>query len=279
MGRMIGDRDLTAELVSVAREVATEAREFIVAGRQAAEVTATKSSSVDIVTQMDIAAEALLRQRLFELRPADGVLGEEGDALEGTSGITWIVDPIDGTVNYLYGLPSFAVSVAAVRGKPTAHSWTALAGAVVDGHGDIWTAGNGMGASLNGKPLAVADPRPLGQTLLGTGFQYLAERRAVQGQIAARLLPQVRDIRRLGSAAIDLCLVASGRLDAYYEHGLNAWDFAAGALIASEAGVKVAGLDGGPPDEHVVIAAHPTRWEELRDAVVDAGGTRPFAEI
>jgi len=179
-------------------------------------------------------------------------------------------------VNYLYGLSSFAVSVAAVTGTARTHEWTALAGAVYDGHGRMWSAARGHGATLDGSPLPRPEAAPLSQTLLGTGFQYIADRREIQGRIVTALLPQVRDIRRLGAAAVDLCLVAAGHLDAYYEHGLNAWDLAAGALIATEAGVRVAGIDGGPPDEHLTIAAHPDVWQDLRDALVSAGAAQPF---
>jgi myo-inositol-1(or 4)-monophosphatase len=265
-----------SSLLETARTLAREVGEFIIEGRRAAHVTATKSSGVDIVTQMDLAAERMLRERITALRPDDGVLGEEGEDVHGDSGITWVLDPIDGTVNYLYGLPSFGVSVAAVSGPPRTREWEALAGAVYDGSGRLWSAASGQGAWMDGTRLQRTAAPPLAQTLLGTGFQYIAERRALQGAIVTQLLPQVRDIRRLGAAAVDLCLVAAGNLDAYYEHGLNAWDIAAGALIASEAGVKVASLDGGAPDEHLTIAAHPAVWNELRDALVSAGADHPF---
>jgi len=263
-------------LLETARALAREAGALIIEGRRTAEVTGTKSSGVDIVTQMDLATEALLRRRIIELRPHDGILGEEGDDVIGTSGITWVLDPIDGTVNYLYGLPSFAVSVAAVAGPPRTGEWTPLVGAVFHSTGRLWSAASGHGAWLDGERLALGSGAPLAQTLLGTGFQYVAERRAIQGRIVAAMLPQVRDIRRLGAAAVDLCLVASGNLDAYYEHGLNAWDLAAGALIATEAGIRVAGIDGGAPDEHLTIAANPAVWDELRDALVSAGADHPF---
>ena len=271
-----------ADLLHVARQLATEAGELIVAGRVAARISHTKSSASDVVTQMDEAAEQLLRSRIAELRPDDGILGEEGDDVASISGVTWVLDPIDGTVNYLYGLPNYAVSVAAVAGEPRTHVWTALAGAVYDGTGQLWSAGAGLGAwrSSSRQPgeerLQRPDAPDLAGSLVGTGFQYTATRRAVQGRIVAEVLPQVRDIRRLGAAALDLCLVAAGVLDAYYEHGLNAWDLAAGALIATEAGVRVAGIDGGPPDEHLTIAAMPQTWQHLRDAIVAAGGDHPF---
>lgn len=263
-------------LMDVARDLAAETAELIIAGRSEAEVSATKSSPIDIVTQMDVAAESHLRDRLAQLRPDDAILGEEGEATPGTSGITWVLDPIDGTVNYLYGLPFFAVSVAAVAGEPTPRSWEPLAGTVHDGTGTSWSAYRGGGAFRDGQRLHRASTPALDGALLGTGFQYIAERRERQGQIVAELLGQVRDIRRLGAAAVDLCLVAAGQLDAFYEHGLNAWDFAAGALIASEAGVKVAGIDGGPATQRLTIAAMPELWNDLRDAIITAGGDRTW---
>jgi myo-inositol-1(or 4)-monophosphatase len=179
-------------------------------------------------------------------------------------------------VNYLYGLPHYGVSVAAVTGDVRNGSWTRIAGAVSDGEGVEWTAALGHGAYRNGVRLLREGGPGLSGTLLATGFQYLAERRLAQGKIVAEMLGQVRDIRRLGSAAVDLCLVAAGTLDAYYEHGLRPWDFAAGALIASEAGLRVAGIDGGEADSHLMIAAIPEVWEELRDALERAGARQPW---
>lgn len=264
--------------MDVASRLAREAGTLIREGRAGAEVTATKSSAIDIVTQMDVASEALLRRLLAQWRPDDAILGEEGDDTQGTSGITWVLDPIDGTVNYLYGIPHYAVSVAAVTGDVRNGSWTRLAGAVVDGEGVEWTAALGHGAFRNGVRLQRTEGPDLAGTLLGTGFQYVAERRVAQGKIVAQMLGQVRDIRRLGAASVDLCLAAAGHIDAYYEHGLQPWDFAAGALVAAEAGLKVAGIDGGEPDSHLTIAAVPGAWEELRDALVAAGARQPWGD-
>ncbi|WP_062133475.1 inositol monophosphatase family protein [Demequina aestuarii] len=264
-------------LMSVARALAQEAATLVIAGRADAAVAATKSSPIDIVTQMDLNAERLLRQRLSELRPDDAILGEEGDDVQGASGITWVLDPIDGTVNYLYGLPHFAVSVAAVSGEPTPQTWTPLAGAVCDGSGVVWSASRGGGAWRDSQSLRRTSAPTLDSTLLGTGFQYVAERRVRQGEIVTGMLGRVRDIRRLGAAAVDLCLVAAGQLDAYYEHGLHPWDFAAAALIAQEAGVRVAGIDGGPPDGRLTIAAMPDVWNELAEALIEAGADRTWA--
>jgi myo-inositol-1(or 4)-monophosphatase len=264
------------ELLDIAITLASETAELIRVGRAQAHVTGTKSALVDIVTQMDVAAEEHLRTRLAQLRPLDGVLGEEGADVHSESGVTWIVDPIDGTVNYLYGLPHFAVSVAAVWGPPRPGEFTALAGAVADGTGTVWSAGKGLGAWRDKERLNRSGGPDLAGTLLATGFQYIADRRRVQGQIVAQLLPQVRDIRRLGACSVDLCLVAAGDVDAYYEHGLNAWDYAAGAHICEEAGVKVAGAHGAAPDPHLLIAAVPEVWDALHDAILEAGGDHPW---
>lgn len=263
-----------ADLYDVAVTIAHEARDLVVAGRSSAAVTATKSAAIDVVTQMDIAAENHLRSRLLELRPGDGVLGEEGEDVHSDTGITWVIDPIDGTVNYLYGIEHFAVSVAAVQGRPTPHAWEPVAGVVCTGSGDTYAARAGQGATKNGRTLDGSHPVDLSQTLVATGFQYIAERRIEQAKVLTEVIRHVRDIRRLGSASVDLCLVAEGVIDAYYEHGLNAWDFAAGALIAREAGVTVAGHQGGPADESLTIAAPAHIWQDLHDAVVAAGGAR-----
>ena len=194
----------------------------------------TKSSATDPVSDADRAAERLLVQILSDARPGDGLLGEEGAARPSSTGLTWVIDPLDGTVNYLYGLDNFAVSVAAED------ETGAVVGVVHDPvTRRTFTAARGHGAHLDGRRLRVRDPVPLEVALLGTGFGYAPDRRARQGAILAGLLPRVRDIRRLGSAALDLCAVAAGTLDAYYEEGIQRWDVAAGALIAREAGAVV----------------------------------------
>jgi myo-inositol-1(or 4)-monophosphatase len=263
-------------LREVAESLAREAGELVRAGRpQRVEVAATKSSAVDVVTAMDRASEELLRARIAQLRPDDAVLGEEMGSSGGTSGITWVVDPIDGTVNYLYGVASYAVSVAAVMGPPSPHEWTALAGAVhsvVDGR--TWTAGYRRGATCDGRPLALADPAALGLCLVGTGFGYDANRRRRQAAVLGSLIGEVRDIRRLGAAAIDLCLVGSGELDLYYERGLNPWDLAAGALVAAEAGAAVTGLRGSRPGVEMTVAGHPRRIGELIALLEEADADR-----
>ncbi|TYP90652.1 inositol monophosphatase family protein [Blastococcus xanthinilyticus] len=245
-------------LLELAVSAAREAGALVADGRDtAAEQVTTKSSPVDVVTAVDAASEELLVRRLLAARPDDGVLGEEGASRPGTSGVRWVVDPIDGTVNFLYDLPAYAVSVAAeVDGVVTA-------GVVLNvATGELFTATAGGGAELSapGRPvrrLSVEGPGSLDQTLVATGFGYRVEQRRAQGAVVAALLPEVRDIRRYGSAALDLCAVAAGRVDAYYELHLNPWDHAAGALVAAEAGAVVTGLPGTRLGEPMVVAAAP----------------------
>jgi myo-inositol-1(or 4)-monophosphatase len=265
-------------LLAHAVSLAAEAAELVVAQRITAvgQVT-TKSTETDVVTAADRASEQLIRTRLADLWPDAHVLGEEEGGAEATDGLVWVVDPIDGTVNYLYGAPSYAVSVAAqVDG-------VSVAGAVVEpATGRTWTAARGQGAWLDGRPLAVSDAGRLELALVATGFAYDAGRRGRQARMWAELLPRVRDIRRGGSAALDLCAVAAGWVDAHVEHGLNRWDWAAAALIAQEAGAvlrlpysakeaaDLAGLDDGLGAD-AVLAAAPGIAEALRGALVAAG--------
>jgi len=247
---------LVATLQDLAERMARRAGALVRDGRpDRVDVESTKSSAVDVVTAMDLAAEALLREMIAEDRPDDAVLGEEGGLTGGTSGVTWVLDPIDGTVNYLYGIPAYAVSVAAVVGPPDPAGWTVLAAcvhAVADGR--TWTAGRGVGAFLDAVPIAVNPARPLAESLVGTGFGYTVDRRRGQARVVATLLPQVRDIRRMGSAAMDLCVLATGGLDAYYERGLSPWDLAAASLVAAEAGAVVTGLRGRPAGTEMTVA-------------------------
>ncbi|CAN5133908.1 inositol monophosphatase family protein [soil metagenome] len=248
-------RDIAPEaLRDIAAELAVGAGELIRDGRRtASRVTTSKSSPTDVVGEMDHASEAFLSAELARLRPDDGLLGEEGSSRTGTTGLCWIVDPIDGTVNYLYGIPAYAVSVAAeVDG-------VVIAGAVCNPEtGELFSAWLGGGAWLGPHRLSGSRPDSLSIALVSTGFSYDAVRRGEQALVAAALLPRVRDLRRIGSAALDLCQVAAGRLDAHYEQDLHRWDFAAGALIAAEAGAVVTGAGGRPADERLVIAAAPT---------------------
>jgi len=253
-------RELEDLAVSAARAAGT----FIVNERpRGLGVLDTKSSINDIVTEMDQQSEALLRAHLLNARPGDAILGEEDGASEGTSGITWVIDPIDGTVNYLYEFPAYCVSVAAVVGPAgTPGQWRPVAGAICNPlSGQIFHARLGGGASVldgdHDTAIAVNPVAVLLQSLVATGFGYRPEVRARQGEVLASILPDIRDIRRAGSAALDLCAVACGTVDAYYESGLNPWDLAAGWIIATEAGALVSGLHEVAPGEAAVVAAGP----------------------
>ena len=207
----------------------------------------TKSTPTDVVTASDHALETLIRDRIAQLRPGDAVMGEEHGGTADGSRTLWVVDPIDGTVNFLYGMPWYAVSVAAVRDGES------VAGAVIEpASGRLWSAAVGGGATCDGRPLRVSAASDVSLSLLATGFSYRAERRVRQVRMIGELLPLVRDVRRTGSAALDLCAVAAGWADAYLEHGCSWWDWAAGALIATEAGavVRTPGPSGSvPPDD------------------------------
>jgi myo-inositol-1(or 4)-monophosphatase len=268
-----GHRGHETDLLELACRVAVAAGRLLIGSGGRPKVVATKSSPTDVVTDADHAAEALIRDLIGDARPGDRILGEEGGETGSGSGVRWIVDPLDGTVNYLYGLPDWAVSVAAeVDG-------TVVAGAVfVPRRDELFSAGLGGGAWLSSGALdwrgedtappvrlACNADVPLDRALVATGFGYEATRRLVQGEVLAGVLPRVRDIRRGGSAAVDLCSVASGGVDAYYERGVNLWDIAAGALIASEAGARVTGLHGRPASPSMTLAAAPPLLAELHD--------------
>jgi len=220
----------------------------------------TKSTPTDVVTAADRASEALLVEGIRAARPDDGILGEEGASTEGGSGVRWVVDPVDGTVNYLYGLPQWAVSIGVEVDGVTE------VGVVFDPAKDeLWTAVRGGGSSLNGAPLRCTDQADLSQALVATGFGYDARRRAAQARLLPTVLPAVRDLRRLGAGALDLCGVAAGRVDAYYEQGLSPWDMSAGLLIATEAGARVGGLRGAEAGYPMVVAAAPGVFDALHD--------------
>jgi len=255
---------LLRELENLAVAAAREAGRFIVDERpRGLEVLDTKSSLTDIVTVMDQQSEALLRRQLLRARPDDAIVGEEDGVSDGTSGITWVVDPIDGTVNYLYEIAAYCVSVAAVVGdtaKPG--QWQPVAGAVCNPlTSEVFHARLGGGARLltfdRDTAIRVNAVDELTRSLVATGFGYVPEVRDRQGQVLGALLPEIRDIRRAGSAALDLCAVACGRVDAYYESGLNPWDLAAGWIIATEAGALVTGLNQAAPGQAAVVAAGP----------------------
>jgi myo-inositol-1(or 4)-monophosphatase len=254
-----------AELLALAVATAREAAELVARGRASArDHVDVKSSPVDVVTAVDRASEELVTARLVSARPGDALLGEEGADRTGTTGVRWVVDPIDGTVNFLYGLPYYAVSIAAevdgvvragvVLNAATGELFSALAG------GGAWRTVPGG----EPQPLVVGAPPSLEQALVATGFGYRVEQRVAQGAVAARLLPRVRDIRRFGSSALDLCAVAAGRVDAYFELDLKPWDHAAGALVAAEAGAVLSGLHGRPFADPLAVAAAPSIAGPLR---------------
>lgn len=262
--------------VRVARDAAATARRM---RDEAITDVQTKSTDTDVVTAADRAVERQVVEALRRERPGDGVLGEEygeyglEDGLSGAAqmpgAVRWILDPIDGTVNYLYGLPQYAVSLAAeVDG-------VVVAGVVRNAAtGDEWTAVRGGGAWRGDQRLTGSARTTLDQTLLATGFAYDPARRAHQGRVLAGLITKVRDIRRFGSAALDLCMAAEGSVDAYYEKGLNPWDHAAGGLVAMEAGLRVSGLAGDPAGNAMLIAAPPALFPALHAllAELDAAG-------
>jgi myo-inositol-1(or 4)-monophosphatase len=259
--------DNPEDLLALAVELATRAGALIRAGRERVGdrgdlVVSAKSTPTDVVTEQDRASEAFLVGELRRRRPGDAILGEEGGSYQESGWyerdpgrVRWLVDPIDGTVNYLYGIPQYAVSVAAeLRGA-------VVAGAVHNPvSGETFRASAGGGAWLaapgrDDRRLAVTGCAELPLALVGTGFSYDAADRAVQARIAAALLPRVRDIRRFGAASLDLCYLAAGRVDAYYEHRLSPWDYAAGGLVAAQAGALTTGLYGRTPGPHLYAAA------------------------
>jgi myo-inositol-1(or 4)-monophosphatase len=259
---------LLDELLELALIVAAAAATLVHEGRPAiVEVADTKSSGTDVVTEMDRASERLLVERILAARPDDGILGEEGSDRATRSGVRWVIDPIDGTVNYLYGLPGWAVSVGVeVDGAPT------VGVVVVPSQGEVYFAVRGRGAFLRdhagSRRLGVNDPVALDRALIGTGFGYRVERRIQQATVVREVIPVVRDIRRAGACATDLCAVAAGRLDGYFELGPQAWDHVAGGVIAQEAGAsfRLVALPG--ESDALVIAAGPALFQPLTDLVV-----------
>jgi myo-inositol-1(or 4)-monophosphatase len=272
-----------ANLLDLAVRTAREAGRMLIDKRPAAgpDIVQTKSSPTDVVTQMDRAAERLIVERIRAVRPGDAFLGEEGGSSDGSTGVRWIIDPIDGTVNYLYDLPDWAVSIAAeIDGQ-------VIAGVIeIPLRGETYTAVRGQGAVLHtrsaqaaqaarvdgeGRPESSGEARelrcnvgvPLERALVATGFGYFVERRVHQAEVLRGVLPRVRDIRRGGSCCADLCALAAGRVDAYYERGVQEWDIAAGTLIIREAGGRVGGLNGAAPGEELTIAAAPGLFDDL----------------
>jgi myo-inositol-1(or 4)-monophosphatase len=252
-------------LLDLAVATARAAAAMLVEGRPTGgpEVVRTKSSPTDVVTAMDQAAERRIVERISAARPDDAFLGEEGGERGGRSGVRWVIDPIDGTVNYLYDLPDWAVSIAAeVAGE------VAVGVVAVPRRGELFTAVRGRGAQLHRDGHGTQWLRcntgvSLDQALIATGFGYAPGRRARQAEVLRGVLPRVRDIRRGGSCCIDLCSVAAGRVDGYFERGPQQWDLAAGTLIVAEAGGRVAGLDGRPPGAEFTLAAAPDLFDQL----------------
>ncbi len=269
---------MTSELLDLARTIAIEAGELAARRRgEGVQIAATKSTIVDVVTEADREVELLIRQRINDARPLDAILGEEGGAASGSSGVTWVVDPIDGTVNYLYGIPHYAISIAIVEGEPDPLTWISLAGCVLNpATAELFSAARGAGAfraSRGGAaaPIRTAEPVPLELALINTGFAYNATTRGRQGEVVTKLLPMVRDIRRMGTASLDLCMVASGRTNAYFERTLSPWDHAAGALIAREAGAVVKGFGDAAPSRDFILAAEPILAARLEPLLIELG--------
>ncbi len=257
-------RSLGLELRELASGLAVEAGELIESMRSEVDMAGdTKSSATDVVTAADKASEAFIMERLLAARPDDSILGEEGGDVHGTSGVRWLIDPIDGTTNYVYDIPAYSVSIGAEFDDEM------IAGVVYEPKSNTcYEASIGSGAFRNGEPITCNAKAELATALVATGFGYSPERRAGQAEVLVSLLPDVRDIRRFGSAALDLCAVADGRVDAYYEKGLNPWDLAAGWLIATEAGAIAGDLRDGPPSPEFVLAGGPALFELLRDRLV-----------
>lgn len=261
---MAADLDELADLaVAIARDAGALIRRRREEGVRIAE---TKSSATDIVTEADRASEELIRAWLADARPTDAVLGEEGDDVAGTSGVRWVVDPIDGTVNYAHGLPNYAVSIGVeVDGE------VAVGVVLNPAQGLEYTAILGRGARRNGVPIAVAAPVAMARAVIGTGFSYERDLRVHQAATFGKLLPQVADVRRFGSCALDLCAVADGGLDGYVEEGIGGpWDYAGGGLVAREAGARTEVLTGAA-GRTLVVAAPATSYDEFRNLIVSCG--------
>jgi myo-inositol-1(or 4)-monophosphatase len=256
-------------LLDIASRLARDAGALLLEGRASARVdddnVATNTTPTDLVSDMDRASEQLLVEGLGRARPDDAIVAEEGASREGSSGVRWIIDPLDGTTNYLYGHPAWGVSIAAeVDGE-------GVVGVVYDPTRDeLFSGAAGRGARCNGEPVKPSDATDLSQSLVATGFSYLPERRAQQARMLATVLPAVRDIRRMGAATLDLCWVACGRVDAYYESGLQPWDLAAGAVIAAAGGARVEGLEGPVPESGSALAATPALLDPLRALLGEA---------
>ncbi len=265
--------DLLTELLTRARDAA-QAASVLLLNPPVDLAIETKATPTDAVTVMDKRSESLLVSHLLDGRETDGVLGEEGSNRPGTSGFRWVIDPIDGTVNYLYGLPGWSVCVGLeYEGEP-------IVGVVsAPTYGVTYYAARGLGAfretSGVSEPISPSRVADLPMALTATGFGYASTQRAFQAEILRTLLPEIRDIRRAGSAAVDICWVADGKVDAVYEKGLNPWDYLAASVIAREAGAVVAGLDGRGPNADLTIAANPVLFAKFHDRLKQLGAGKP----
>lgn len=248
---------MSAELLKLAESVARAAGSHLM-NRPSSFTFTEKSSVVDFATQMDQQSEELIVKQLLAARVDDGIIAEEGAAKPSKSGITWVIDPLDGTVNYLYGLPGWNVSIAAKDEDGV------LVGVVyAPSINGFWSAIRGEGAKYNGDKIKCNDPVTLDKSLLATGFAYDLNLRVSQGETMAKLLPKIRDLRRNGAAAVDLCYVAMGAIDGYFEGSLKEWDYAAGGLIATEAGAVISGRGGRAADSDLVVCAGPALHAQL----------------
>ena len=258
---------LGSQLRLIAESLAREAGDMALSGRKSGPLTATtKSSPIDMVTKFDKASETLITEGLAKVRPDDSIIGEEGAAKQGTSGITWHIDPIDGTTNFYFDLPMWAVSIGAVDEHGP------LAGAVyVPALGEMFSGARTEGATLNGMPISVRDNNDIADALVCTGYSYLISEREIHAKRVADIVMKVRDIRRLGAAAVDLCFVACGRLDAYFEEHLNSWDLIAGQVIATEAGAVFSDYVGNAVTPAQVLAATPGVHADLIHLIATSG--------
>ena len=262
------DRATTEALLELARTLAVTAGAFLLDGQHRPRMLVeSKSSATDLVSEMDRQAETMIVQGIVAARPNDGIIGEEGTDRKSESGIRWAIDPLDGTVNYLYGLPMWSVSIGAIDGEGS------IVGVVaIPALREVYSARRGGGAwrSVDGaepERLAVSEQTDLGHSLVATGFSYNSDIRTRQASVIGSLLPTVRDLRRNGAAAVDLCWVAGGRMDAYYEHGTHIWDRAAGQLLVEEAGGRTSDAAGSEPSDTMILATNGVLHNTLADLV------------
>jgi myo-inositol-1(or 4)-monophosphatase len=264
------DRCELEELRELAVRLARKATRLHQARADNVNVIATKSTPTDFVSEVDRDAERLLVEVLHRERPNDAVLAEEMTISSGSSGVRWVIDPLDGTVNYLHGYPAYGASVAV---EVNDHI---VAGAVTDSvAGSVYSAAKGCGATRDEQPLLLGEAPPLSSAVVATGFSYEAQQRKLQGEVLARIVNRLGDVRRSGAAAFDLCQLAAGHVDAYFELDLAVWDFAAGGLIAEEAGARVVKLPAAHGQGPAIVAAHPALIAPLVDLLREAGALRP----